>query len=307
MISIIICSRDKTLLNTVSQSVNNTIGVPYEIIAIDNSDGKYGICKAYNLGAAQAHYDIFCFMHEDIAFVTQNWGQNVVNHLKDESVGLIGVMGAYPMLIVPFYPDLKTEANIIFVDVDTDVNTHSLETMSPNDDALIKETLGVDGTLMITRRNVYNQFKFDDVTLTAFHGYDVDFSVQVQSKYKVCVVFDVLLKHYFKGGPNKSYVIEMLKLTKKWKNILPLSIKPYNYTEYADLHWKGMPKFTESMVQFGFKSPYIISQFLYLSFNRFFKLIPFVLVVKNIIIPKIWVDFKDAINLKLVKTQYILL
>lgn len=294
MISIIICSRNKTLLNTVSESVKNTIGVPYEIIAIDNSEGKYGICKAYNLGAAQAKYDIFCFMHEDITFETQNWGQNVVKHLKDERVGLIGVMGAYPMLIVPFYSDLKTESNIIFVDVDTNVHTLSNETMSPDDNALIKETLGVDGTLMITRRNVFNEFKFDDITLTAFHGYDVDFSVQVQSKYKVCVVFDVLLKHYFRGGPNKSYVIEMLKLTKKWKNILPLSLKPYTYTEFANLHWKGMPKFTESMIQFGFKWPYIFKQFLYLSLNRYFKLIPFIRVIKNIIIPKIYTDLKNA-------------
>ena len=46
MISIVICSRSETALENVSQSVSLTIGVPYEIIAIDNSKGEYSI----NLG-----------------------------------------------------------------------------------------------------------------------------------------------------------------------------------------------------------------------------------------------------------------
>ncbi len=50
MISIIICSRDADYLRKVSENVAATIGVPYEIQAIDNSKGAYGICEAYNLG-----------------------------------------------------------------------------------------------------------------------------------------------------------------------------------------------------------------------------------------------------------------
>lgn len=76
MISIIICSKNKDLLKDVSANIELTIGVPYEIIAIENNKGEFGICKAYNDGASKAKYDIFCFMHEDISFETQNWEPN---------------------------------------------------------------------------------------------------------------------------------------------------------------------------------------------------------------------------------------
>ncbi|RFP64156.1 hypothetical protein D0N36_15745 [Hymenobacter lapidiphilus] len=54
MISLIICTRDPAALAAVSQSAAATIGVPFEIVPIDNSQGQYGICEAYNLGAARA-------------------------------------------------------------------------------------------------------------------------------------------------------------------------------------------------------------------------------------------------------------
>jgi len=290
MITIIICSRDKNLLDAVSQSIKNTIGVPYEIIAIDNSDAKYSICKAYNLGAAQAKYDIFCFAHEDILFITENWGVNVINHLKDESVGLIGTLGAGPALIVPVVDPrglFEIEANMIFVDVKTGVKQHAFETATPNDISKSKETTGVDGTLMITRRNVYDEFKFDDVLLTDFHGYDADFSLQVQSKYKVCIVFDILLEHYFKGGANKSFVEEMLKISKKWKNKLPISHKNHSHTHYSHLHWQSMIRLIKFMIKIDFKLSYIFKQFINLSFNRFFKAKSFFFILNHILIPQL--------------------
>ncbi|MFI2757155.1 glycosyltransferase family 2 protein, partial [Streptococcus suis] len=83
VLSLIICTRDPTALKTVSQSAAATIGVPHEIVAVDNSEGQYGICEAYNIGAAQAQYDVLCFMHEDIRFHTSGWGRIVVDILQD--------------------------------------------------------------------------------------------------------------------------------------------------------------------------------------------------------------------------------
>ncbi|TAH01102.1 MAG: hypothetical protein EAZ15_07865 [Sphingobacteriales bacterium] len=217
MISIIICSRNKTLLNTVSQSVKNTIGVPYEIIAIDNADAKYGICKAYNLGAAQAKYDIFCFMHEDITFETQNWGQNVLNHLQDESVGLIGVAGVDPMGIVPIFSDKNignAELNIIQFNNETKESIHSYRTVNPKDTSIIKQSLILDGVWMCTKRKVYKLFKYDEVTLDGFHGYDADLSLQVNTQFQVCVIFDILLIHLSPGKVDKRYYFYFYTLKK---------------------------------------------------------------------------------------------
>ncbi|TAH01042.1 MAG: hypothetical protein EAZ15_07910 [Sphingobacteriales bacterium] len=226
----------------------------------------------------------------DILFVTGNWGVNVVNHLKDESVGLIGTLGAAPALIVPVVDPrgiLEIEANMVFVDVNTGVKQHAVETATPNESAVIKETTGVDGTLMITRRNVYDEFKFDDVILTDFHGYDADFSMQVQSKYKVCVVFDILLEHYFKGGANKNFVIEMLKISKKWKGKLPISHKHFTHSQYSKLHWLSMIRLIEFMIKMNFKWHFIFNTFIYLSINRFFKAKSFFYILNNILIPQL--------------------
>lgn len=290
MISIIICSKTHTLFKAVSDNIKETIGVAYEIIGIDNSEGKYSICKAYNIGAAKAQYDIFCFAHEDILFVTPNWGLNVIYHLKDEEIGLIGTLGAGPALIVPVVDPrgiLEIEANMIFVDVNTGIKQHAFETATPNDKSVCKETTGVDGTLMITRRNVYYEFKFDDELLTDFHGYDADFSLQVQSKYKVCVVFDILLEHYFKGGANKNFVKEMLKISKKWKGKLPISHKHHSYSHYSKIHWQSMIRLMEFMIRVEFKRSYIFKQFIYLSFNRFFRPRSFIYILNCILIKKL--------------------
>jgi hypothetical protein len=101
MISIIICSIDPCRLDQLNRNIEQTIGVPYELIPIDNSSNRYGLCQAYNLGAARAAYPILCFMHEDIAFETADWGLSVIRHLEDPSVGLIGVAGGDGRALVP--------------------------------------------------------------------------------------------------------------------------------------------------------------------------------------------------------------
>ncbi len=278
MISIIICSRDKTLLNTVSQSVEKTIGVPYEIIAIDNSDAKYGICKAYNLGAAQAKYNIFCFMHEDITFETQNWGQNVINHLKDEEVGLIGVAGVDPMGIVPIFLNKSigiAELNIKQSSLGTNQTIHSFNTENPNDTSVIKPILILDGVWMCTTRKVYSLFKYDDVTLDGFHGYDADLCLQVQSKYKVCVVFDILINHLSSGKIDKKYYEQIFKLYPKWKNILPLSIRNITKKDLTEYHWLCMDTFFNSITNYDYKLPFVLNYYFVFSFNKYFKIKPF--------------------------------
>lgn len=295
MISIIICSRNQTLLNNVSQSVRDTIGVPYEIIAIDNSEGKYGICKAYNLGVAQAKYDIFCFMHEDITFETQNWGQNVVNHLKDESVGLIGVAGADPMHKMPctFAQNLLiNEANIIVYSNDQKFSNHINTSINVAEAQIIKQVTGIDGVFMCTRMDVYQQYQFDEKTLKGFHAYDADFSLQILQKYKVCVVFDVLMHHYSSGHADKKFMDSYLKLCYKWRKKLPISYKQYTKQEKMQNHWKVMPVFIDKLIELNYSYRFIFKQYLYFSFDNYFRIVPFISILKNIIIPKIYYQIR---------------
>ncbi len=299
MISILICSRDKTLLNYISENVKNTIGVPYEIIAIDNSEGKYGICKAYNLGAKQAKYNIFCFIHEDITFETQNWGANIVNHLKDESVGLIGVVGADPMYKMPctFAQNLlKSEANIIVYSNDQKHINH-IKTIKKDDNSIIKQVTGIDGVFMCTRRDVYQKCQFDEATLKGFHAYDADFSLQILQKYKVCVVFDVLIQHFSSGHADKNFMDSYLKLCFKWKSKLPISYQKYLKQEMVDGHWKVMEVFITKLFELNYSNGFILKQYFYFSFNNFFRVKPFLSIFKSMLLLKFYSRLKGFIML----------
>jgi GT2 family glycosyltransferase len=287
MLSIIICSGNPEMLRNVSLSIQQTVGIPFEIIAIDNVNGKYGICKAYNIGAAKAKYDHLCFMHEDIHFETRNWGINVLNHLQDKSVGLIGVLGADPKLKIPSFKtnfNLKVEANLIAYSNSVPIPTFT--TVDPHDRSIIKQVTAVDGIWMCTRKDVFKKFQFDDITLTGFHGYDIDFSLQVFQEYRVCVVFDVLMHHYSGGNPDRKHLQEKLKLNRKWRKKTPLSFRNYTKKELSSFHWAAMHSFTEHLFTLQYKKAYIIRLFCYFSLNKFFKLRPFLAVLKKIILTK---------------------
>lgn len=291
MISIIICSRDLEVFTAVSDNIKDTIGVPFEIVRVDNSDGKYGICKAYNVGAAQAKFDFLCFAHEDILLVTPNWGTNVLNHLEDKSVGLIGVAGADPKSMVPtsFNPDiLKTEAHIISHSNDKrNAPILVLKTETPDDNSLIKQVTAVDGVWMCTRRDVYNKFKFDEKVITGFHAYDLDYSLQVLSEYKVCVIFDVLMHHFSSGNFDRKYLDQKIILSHKWKQKLPISFKPYSEKEFIEHHWLAMDSFINKLISLDYKFLFIVKQHFVFSFNRFFRLGPFFILFKRIIVRKL--------------------
>ena len=60
MVSIIICSVSPHLLKDLQQNIAQTIGVEYEIIAIDNREKHWPIAKVYNYGAQQSIH--ICFL-----------------------------------------------------------------------------------------------------------------------------------------------------------------------------------------------------------------------------------------------------
>ena len=87
MISIIICSRRPDISASLRENIMETIGVEYEIIAVDNSNNEYSIVSAYNKRYSRSRFPFLCFLHEDVLFRIKDWGINLVNHLADKKVG----------------------------------------------------------------------------------------------------------------------------------------------------------------------------------------------------------------------------
>ncbi|GGZ13809.1 hypothetical protein GCM10007049_02030 [Echinicola pacifica] len=232
MISIIICSANSAYLSAVKLNIAQTIGCEHEILAYDNSMGERGICEVYNQGAAAAKYELLCFMHEDIEYKTADWGQIVRRIFSDNpSLGLLGVAGGDYKSLAPsswfnfghfegfqgkYYMNL--EQGFKFKDKET-----IRELRNPNNEVLSKVAC-IDGVWMCTPKKIFDTPKFDELMLKGFHGYDLDYSLAVNSKgFKVAVTFEVLFHHFSEGKYDGGWFKDIVHLHKKWASILPLN------------------------------------------------------------------------------------
>ena len=98
MLSIINCSVNEQYLKDLEINIKETIGVPYEIIVFDNRNINYGLTKVYNQCAEKSQYPYLCFLHEDTKWITKNWGDIIIEKLKDKETGMIGFAGGVAKL-----------------------------------------------------------------------------------------------------------------------------------------------------------------------------------------------------------------
>lgn len=293
MLSIIICSVNPIYLDALTKNIEQTIGLPYQIIAIDNAISKFGICKVYNIGAKKAIYDTLCFVHEDVAFATQNWGNIIIQHLKDEKVGLIGLAGGDAKSGVPSswsIPVVSNHINIFqhFKDK-TKPAQHIVETNIPN--TIKQQVVALDGVLLCTRKAVFDKFKFDECTFNGFHGYDIDYSLQVNTQYQVFVIFDLVLHHFSEGTPDSKWVNSAVLLTEKWKKHLPISIYNLSTEEENLYHWRSLQIFLQKLFALKYPLYIIIRNYLNYSFTRYFRLRRFLSMGKYVLVS--WVKVKQ--------------
>jgi glycosyltransferase involved in cell wall biosynthesis len=245
MISIIICSRDAQDLAAVSHNIEATIGTPYEIIAIDNKQGTYGICEAYNKGAASARYGIICFMHEDVFFHTTEWGKIVVDVLSDTTIGVLGVTGSRYQLAVPSPwwasgPDYNCDNVLnVFPDGHKEMRLNNPLAQDLTDVAV------VDGLWLCSHREVWQKHPFDTVTFPGFHLYDLDYCAEIyRNGYRVCSTFSILLEHHSQGSLNDSWIHNSINYQKKRKGQLPFGPAAVSKSVNERLEQNALHKFT---------------------------------------------------------------
>lgn len=275
MLSIIICSKDTRLFKSCAENIAQTVGVDYEIVAINNAIENLSITHAYNKGASKAQFDNLVFVHEDVIFHTQDWGVEVVNELRNEKLGVLGIAGSS---YVPFAPCSFTNpvgkynyCNII-ANKGGEITRYEV---IPDDLFSIK---ALDGVFLATRRNVWTQFKFNE-NLKGFHGYDLDFSLRVSQNYLNKLTSHILLEHVSYGRLNETYFKNLVQI----KNTITIDNKvndPFNeYSAYRQFilfmrsnnfstlaYWKEGLKFI-SLSRFGYFNTF--KSFLFLVWHSF--------------------------------------
>ena len=225
MLSIIICSVSPERLRKLSANIQETIGVKYEIIAINNQEKKWPIARAYNEGARQASYPYLFFVHEDVIFHSYNWGKIIENKLAEPDCGLIGFAGSKAMMNsyggwgqydwrwISYFYFFKGERAAVQLEAN---NVKLCDNYDP--------VAVLDGFAFFVRHEVWKEFPFDEELLTGFHCYDIDFSLSVGSKYRNYVCgFQIWVEHLSAGSFNSEWIVDSVRLyNAKWKNILPV-------------------------------------------------------------------------------------
>lgn len=255
MISLIICSRSTALSPEFVENIKQTIGVQYEIVIIDNSQNKHSIYSAYNLGVKLSKSDYFCFVHDDVLFHTQNWGQKIINHLNVPGTGIIGLAGGDAVTRVPSdWSALNPSVNIIHTDrqgIEPQEVVHFPKDYKNSSRSVVL----LDGVFMCMNKSFFEKLKFDE-SIGGFHGYDYDISIQAFiAGYTNYVIYDITVEHFSKGNMDATYFRTLKKMFEKWEDQLPLfersiSIEEQNHL-LPQLEKKRIYKLIKRLVRSG--------------------------------------------------------
>jgi len=211
MISIIISSYLPDYFSALEKNIAETVGVPYEIIKIDNP-GLMGICEAYNKGAEKAQFDNLLFTHEDILFKDKNWGSKLISHLYHKNTGIVGLAGSSYVPAAPSSWTVSEKYNFANILQGNKENTDYIKIDSTKE--LRTKVLAVDGVFLAITKSNYGQILFDE-NLQGFHGYDLDFTLRTSKKFQNYVVNDILIQHFSAGNLDKVWLNANIKIREK--------------------------------------------------------------------------------------------
>lgn len=197
MLSIITSSYKSDYFSALEKNIAETCGLAHEIIKIDNI-GTMGTCAAYNLGGKKARYDFLLFVHEDIKFITHNWGPRLMQHFLLDNLGAIGVAGGNYVPRAPsgwYTSESNGYINII------QYNNPSEKLVVKTFDEISKKVFALDGVFISMTKEKFLKFPFDE-KLTGYHGYDTEISLRLAKKFTNYVISDIVIEHYSAGRPD---------------------------------------------------------------------------------------------------------
>jgi Glycosyltransferase like family len=235
MISVIVCSINKAFAEQLNKNINDTIGVPWELILIDNNELKTSIAGAYNLGATRSRYDLLCFVHEDVLFKDKGWGKTVERLFQNDiHMSVVGVAGSrYKSRTLSGWYTGATALDCCNILHMNEKNEEALIYANPDPLQKLQQVVSMDGVFICTRKDVWKKIRFDESLLKGFHCYDIDFSVRAAVQHTLAVTYEINMVHLTEGGSfGNNWMDNTILWHRSHENILPLHVdrsKPSNW------------------------------------------------------------------------------
>lgn len=217
--SIIICSRTEDISPQLRQNIADTIGEAwrndYELVVIDNSSNRHSIFQAYNLGVERAQGKNLLFMHDDITYLSTDWGSRILDCMSSDQVGACAIAGFTYLKRAPSFYTIGHNCHRINIRHDNGNNMHDYDTRD--------EIVVFDGVWFCIKSQCFSQIRFDE-SFGGFHFYDFDISTQlITAGWKIVTAPGIDILHHSVGyWQTTDWIEKAFRFYDKWKLQLPL-------------------------------------------------------------------------------------
>jgi GT2 family glycosyltransferase len=180
-------------------------GWPYEIVRIADAAS---IAEGYTRGMTGARGEIVVFAHDDVEWLTADFGHRLARRLAECDV--LGIAGATrangPAWSFAGWPFLH---GLVIYPAEEGYRVTVYSRTAP----LARGIRVMDGVLLAMRREIALRIGWDAQTCDGFHGYDVDFTFRAaQSGLRLAVATDLGLVHRSYGSFDEQWEATARKL-----------------------------------------------------------------------------------------------
>ncbi|MBN1309262.1 MAG: hypothetical protein JXA18_15165 [Chitinispirillaceae bacterium] len=192
MISVLSCCRHPTTQSIQEKNTAKTIGVPYEYLPIDGTDGTSS-AAIWNFGISRTRGDIIVFIPEDVYFMKPGWGAVLESKFSDPHVAGLGVAGTQyllattPSLTAAGRPFIKGRVVYHLQNGDFFAVVYSQELGD-------FEVVACDGVFLAVRKRHLAHAWFDQETFDGEYFADLDLCMQLRKCGKLLVTTEIVVK-----------------------------------------------------------------------------------------------------------------
>lgn len=237
LISIIFCSISPERYAKCADNIKETIGIPVELVRIDNRLHQWSIARAYNEGAKMSTSDCLLFLHEDVKFEHYGWGQPLIDKLKEPSTGVVGFIGSKNFVdaVSPWCPTGRYYGHVLS-SKDNHIEVMRYHSLDEDHTEQFIHVVVVDGLGMAVRKGVWLDHPFDEEMLTGFHCYDIDFSLSIAAAGYENYAYTWGIMHFSHGSYDEKWLETTYKLlVNKWHPMLPISVNDSDDNNFDEI------------------------------------------------------------------------
>ena len=225
MITIIYSThKDKNYNELFKNHLISNVGLKNVQILEYQNNNEYSLSQIYNSGITESIYDIVVCCHNDIK-LEKNWGKKLLDDFSSNpEFGIIGKAGSSYFPETGIYWERFSQTMVGHVYHHPENQKKWLNKYSAKFSNLVP-VVTIDG-LFIAFNKTKIKHKFDE-TLGRFHFYDHSFCLpNFLDNVKIGVTFSFDITHNSIGVPNDEFYQTKDKFLEKFKNNLPLDLKP---------------------------------------------------------------------------------